>query len=108
MILRSRTAVIHRSHSPETGVTTVTSNHDVPTVGKPTNDSPDAYSLVNTAQKAVEHQLVDESIPTSQRNIDFQPTSVDSRDAVAPQRDETRNDEVPCQWSDVDLQDIGL
>ena len=27
---------------------------------------------------------------------------------MAPQRDETRNDGVPCQWSDVNLQDVGF
>ena len=66
----SRTAEIRRSHSSEMGVTTVTSNHDVPVAGQPTDVSPEAYSLVNTAEKAVEDQLVDESIPMSQRNID--------------------------------------
>ena len=55
----------------------------------------------------VDDQLVDKSIPTSQRNIDSQLTSVNPRNTVAPQRDETRN-EVPRQWSDVNLQDVGL
>ena len=70
IILCSQTAEIHRLHSPEMGVTTITLNHDVPAVGQPTDDSPGAYSLVNTAEKAVEHHLVDESILMSQRNID--------------------------------------
>ena len=44
------------------GVTTITSNHDVPTVGQPTEDTPDTYSLVDTTKKAVEVQVVDESL----------------------------------------------
>ena len=52
--LHSQTAKICRLHSPEMSMTTVTLNLDVPTVGKPTKDTPDAYSLVYTTEKAVE------------------------------------------------------
>ena len=52
--LHSQTAEICGLHSPETGVTTVTSKHDVPAVEKPTAESPDNYNLVNTTEKAVE------------------------------------------------------
>ena len=42
------------------GVTTVTSNHNVPAVEQSTDDAPNNYSLVNTTEKAVEAQVVDE------------------------------------------------
>ena len=57
-------------------MTNVTSNHDVPTVGQPTENTPDTYHLVNTTEKVVEMQVVDESLPTSQRIIDSRPASV--------------------------------
>ena len=68
--LCSRTAEIHRLHSSETGATNITSNHEVPMVGQPTKNTPDTYSLVDTTEKVVEVQVVDKSIPTSQRIVD--------------------------------------
>ena len=64
-------------HSPETDMTTVTSNHDVATVGQPSEETPNAYSLVDTTEKAVQVQVVDDSLPVSQRIIDSRPASVD-------------------------------
>ena len=52
--------------------------------------------------------MVDESLPMSQKNIDSRPTSVDPKDATAHLGEETRNDEEPCYWSDMNLQDTGL
>ena len=107
-MLCSQTAEICRSHSQEMGVTTITSNHDVPMVGQPTTESPDAYSRVNTTEKAVEIKEVDESLPISQRNIDSRLISVNPRDAIAPQRDETRKNEEPHYWLDMNPQDLDL
>ena len=56
--LCSRTAKIHRSHSPEANVTNITSHHAVPTVRQPTENTPDTYSLVDTTEKLVEEQIV--------------------------------------------------
>ena len=106
--LHSQTAEICRSHSPEMGVITVTLNYDVPAIGKPTAESPDMYSLVNTTEKAVDIQVVDENLPMSQRIIDSRPTSIDPRDANTPLRDEVRNNDEPRYWSETNLQDIGL
>ena len=75
--LCSRTAEIHRLHSLEMGVTNITSHHDVPVVGQPTENTPDTYSLVETTEKVVEEQVVDESLLTSQRIIDSRLASVD-------------------------------
>ena len=95
-------------HSPETGVTTVTSNYNVLAVGQPTSESPDAYSLVNITEKAVDIQVVDKNLPISQRIINTRPTEVDPRDANAPLRDEVRNDDEPHYWLEMNLQDVGL
>ena len=75
--LHSKTAKIHRSHSPEMGVTNITLNLSVPTVGQPTENTQDRYSLVDTTEKAVEAQVVDENLPTSQRIVDSRLASVD-------------------------------
>ena len=77
------------------GVTTVTSNHNVPAVEKSTDDAPDTYSLVNTTEKAVEAQVVDENLPMSQKKFVSRPTSVNLKDATAHLGEETRNDEEP-------------
>ena len=74
----------------------------------PTENTPDNYSLVDTTEKVVEAQVVDEGLPTSQRIIDSRPTTIDPQDANAPPRDKVRNEEVPSYWSDVNLQDVGL
>ena len=68
--LSSRTAELCGSHNPEAGVTNVTSHHNVPTVGQPTENTPDTYSLVDTTEKVVEEQVVDKSLLTSQIIID--------------------------------------
>ena len=87
---------------------TITLNHNVLTVGQPNNKSPDAYSQVNTTEKAVEIQVVDKSLPMSQRIVDSRLTSVDPWDAIAPQRDKMRNNDEPHYWLDMNLQDVGL
>ena len=79
------------------GMTTITSNLNVPTVGQPTEDTPDAYSLVDTTEKAVKVQVVDKSLPTSQINIDSRLDSVNPWDADGPQRDEARIENEPRQ-----------
>ena len=50
-------------------MTTVTSNHDVPMVEQSTNDAPDNYSLVDTTEKAVEAQVVDENLLRNQKTL---------------------------------------
>ena len=94
-----RTAKIHRLHSPTPGATNVTSHHNVPTVGQPTENTPDMYSLVDTTGKVVDEEVVDKTLLVSQRNIDSRPTSDDLRDAIAPLGDEVENEEEPHHWS---------
>ena len=74
--LCSRTAKICRLHSPATSVTNIISHHNVTAVGKPTVNTPETYSLVDTTEKVVEEQIMDESLLASQGNIDSRPASV--------------------------------
>ena len=78
----------HRLPSQTTGATNITSNHDVTTAGKSAEDMPDTYSLVDTTEKVVDAQMVDENLPTSQRNTDLQSTNISQREANAPLRNE--------------------
>ena len=86
----------------------VTSHRNVPAVGQPTENTPDTYSLVDTTEKVVEEQVVDESLLTSQRIIDSRLGSIDPWDTNTPLRDKLRNKDEACYWSDISLQDIGL
>ena len=52
--------------------------------------------------------MVDESLPLSQRNIVSRLTSVNWKYATAPLGDEMRNNDEPCYWLDINLQDAGL
>ena len=90
------------------GVTNVISYHNVTTVGQPTENTPDMYSLVDTTGKVVVEQIVDETLLASQRNIDSRLTSVDLRDANTPPGDEVENEEEPHYWSQMNLQDQGM
>ena len=58
----------------------------VTTVGQPTENTPDMYSLIDTTEKVVDEKVVDETLLVSQRNIDSRLTSVDLRVANAPPR----------------------
>ena len=89
-------------------MTTITLNLNVPMVEQPNKNTPDTYSLVNTTEKAVDVHVVDESLSTSQRIIDSRPTSIALQDTVAPQRNKMRIKDKPCQWSYLNLQDVGL
>ena len=101
--LHLRTVKTCRSHSPVTGVTNVTSNHDVTTGGQPTENTPDMYSLVDTTEKVVDEQVVDKTLLVSQRNIDSRLTSVNLKDANAPLGNEVENEEEPCFWLQMNL-----
>ena len=95
MTLCSRTANICRSHSPTTGMTNVSSHHNVTAVGQPTEETPDTYSLVDTTEKVVDEQLVDDILLASQKNVDSRLTSVNLRDANTPLGDDVENEEEP-------------
>ena len=53
------------------------------------------YSLVETTEKVVDEQVVDDVLLVSQRNADLRSTSVDLRSVNAPLRDKVENEEEP-------------
>ena len=52
-------------------------NHDVTTVGQPTGQTPDTFSIVDTTEKVVDLDIVDNTLLPSQRNTDHRPTTDD-------------------------------
>ena len=60
--LHSRIAKICGSHSLEVGMTNITSHYNVPTVGQPTENTPDTHSLLDITEKVVEEQVVNENL----------------------------------------------
>ena len=68
----------------------------------------DTYSQVDTTEKVVEEQVVNESLLASQRIINLRPANIDPQDTNTPPRDERENKDEPCYWSEMNLQDIGL
>ena len=51
---------------------------------------PDMYSPVDTTEKVVNEQVIDDTLLVSQRNTDLRLTSVGLRDVRAPQRVQIR------------------
>ena len=49
----------HRLPSQTTSATNITLTHDVTAVGQPAEDMPDTYSLVDTAEKVADAQIID-------------------------------------------------
>ena len=78
-------AAITGCKSPSGAMSTidVTSNHDVTPVGKPTGQTPDTFSIVDTTEKVVELDIVDNTLLVSHRNTDNRPTMDDLGEAKA-------------------------
>ena len=57
------TAIAERkSPSGDTSAVDVASNHDAPTVGKPTEQIPDTFSIVDTTERVVELEVVNNEL----------------------------------------------
>ena len=88
------TAIAERiSPSGNTSAVDVASNHDAPTVGKPTEQTPDTFSIVNTTERVVELEVVNNELLPRQRNTDKEPTTDGSGEAKASPRQMTDNEE---------------
>ena len=48
----------------------VASNHNVTTVGQPTGQTPDTFSIIDTTEKVIDLDIVDSTLLPSQRNTD--------------------------------------
>ena len=70
------TAITERkSPSGATSAVDDTSNHDVPAVGKPTEQTPDMFSIVDATERVVELEVVNNVLLPRQRNTDKEPTT---------------------------------
>ena len=61
----------------------VASNHDAPTVGQPTGQTPDMFSIMDMTERVVELEVVDNVLLTHQRNTDKELTMDDPEEAKA-------------------------
>ena len=71
----------------------VASNHDAPTVGQPTGQTPDTFSIVDTTERVVDLEVVDNVLLLHQRNTDKEPTTDNPGEAKAPPRQMMDNEE---------------
>ena len=67
----------HKSLSGTMSAIDVTSNHNVTTVGQPTGQTPDMFSIVDMTEKVIDLDIVDNTLLPSQRNTDNRPTMDD-------------------------------
>ena len=91
--LRSTAIAECKSPSGDTSAIDVASNHDAPTVGKPTEQTPDTFSIVDTTERVVELEVVNKELLPRQRNTDKEPTTDGSGEVKASPRQMTDNEE---------------
>ena len=78
------TAIAERkSPSGDTSTIDVASNHDAPTVGKPTEQTPDTFSILDMTERVVELEVVNNELRPRQRNTDKEPTTDGSGEVKA-------------------------
>ena len=77
--LRSTAIAECKSPSGDTSAVDVASNHDAPTVGKPTEQTPDTFSIVDTTERVVELEVVNKELLPRQRNTDKEPLSAQEK-----------------------------
>ena len=65
--LRSMVIAECKSPSGDTSAVDVASNHNAPTVGKPTEQTPDTFSIVDTTERVIELEVVN-NVLLRQRN----------------------------------------
>ena len=71
--LRSTAIAERKSSSRDTSAVDIASNHDAPTVGKPTEQTPNTFSIVDTTERVVELEVVNNELLPCQRNTDKEP-----------------------------------
>ena len=92
-MLRSTAITEHKSPSRATSAVDDTSNHDVPAVGKPTEQTPDTFSIVDATERVVELEVVNNVLLPCQRNTDKEPTMDGPGEAKESPRQMTDNEE---------------
>ena len=73
--LRSTAVAERNSPSGDTSAVDVALNHNAPTAGKPTEQTPDTFSIVDTTERVVELEVVNNELLPRQRNTDKEPTT---------------------------------
>ena len=81
--LRSVAIAEHKSPSGATSAIDIALNHDSPTVGEPTEPTPDTFSIVHMTERVVELEVVDNVLLPYQRNTDKELTTDDPGEAKA-------------------------
>ena len=61
-MLRSTAIAERKLLSGDTSAVDVASNHDAPTVGKATEQTPDTFSIVDTTERVVELEVVNNEL----------------------------------------------
>ena len=72
-----------KSPSGDISAVDVASNHDAPTVGKPTEQTPDTFSIEDATENVVELEVVNNVLLPCQRNTDKELTTDGSGEAKA-------------------------
>ena len=82
-----------KSPSSTTSAIDVASNHNAPTVGKPTEQTPDTFSIVDVTERVIELEVVNNILLPRQRNTDKEPTTDGPGEAKASPRQTMDNEE---------------
>ena len=91
--LRSTAMAECKSPSGNTSAIDVASNHDAPTVGKPTEQTPDTFSIIDVTERVIELDVVNNVLLPCQRNTDKEPTTDGPGEAKASPRQTADNEE---------------
>ena len=91
--LRSTAIAERKLPSGDTSTVDIALNHDAPTVGKPTEQTPNTFSIVDMTERVVELEVVNNELRPRQRNTDKEPTTDGSGEAKASPRQMTDNEE---------------
>ena len=67
----------HKLLSSATSAIDIASNHNAPTLRKPTGQTPDTFSIVDTTERVVDLEVVDNVLLPHQRNTDKKLTTDD-------------------------------
>ena len=83
----------HKSPSGATSTIDIALNHDATTVGKPTEQTPNTFSIIDTTEKVIDLAIVDNTLLPSQRNTDNRPTMDNAGEVKASPRQTMDNEE---------------
>ena len=74
-MLRSAAITGRKSLSSTMSTIDVALNHDITTVGQPTGQTSDTFSIIDMTENVIDLDIVDSTLLSSQRNTDNRPTT---------------------------------